>query len=272
MAVKGTWIRYEDQIGYFAVPGRGDGPFPAVVVIQEIGGVNEHIEDVTRRIAAAGYAALAPDLFAEGGERPAPLTRERISEMFAFSAKLPPGSMFDPAKRQEALGALPEGDRARLTETFTAVTSFTAPDKRETLVPALRAAVRHLRTRQPQTQGQRVGCVGFCMGGGLSALLACEEEELSCAAVYYGMTPPPDKLSRITCPVMAFYGALDQRVNAGIPAFEQGMKATGAPYERHVYDGAAHSFFNDDAPSYNVTAARDSYTKLLGFFLKNLGG
>ena len=62
MPLKSEWIKYGDQAGYFAVPERKALPLPGVVVIQEIGGVNDNIEDITRQIAAAGYAALAPDI------------------------------------------------------------------------------------------------------------------------------------------------------------------------------------------------------------------
>ena len=96
MAIRGEWIRYGDGSGYFAKPERAAGSLPGVIVIQEVGGVNEHIEDVTRRVAAAGYAALAPDLFAVDGARPEALTKERISEAFGYAATLPPGTMFDP--------------------------------------------------------------------------------------------------------------------------------------------------------------------------------
>ena len=67
MAIKGEWVRYGDEVGYLALPEQAAAPLPGVLVIQEIGGVNEQIEDVTRRIAAAGYVALAPDLFAVSG-------------------------------------------------------------------------------------------------------------------------------------------------------------------------------------------------------------
>ena len=75
MAIKSEWVHYGDQIGYLARPERAAAPLPGVVVIQEAWGVNEQIEDVTRRIAAAGYLALAPDLFAVKGERPPALGR-----------------------------------------------------------------------------------------------------------------------------------------------------------------------------------------------------
>jgi carboxymethylenebutenolidase len=272
MAIKSEWIRYGEGSGYFARPEKATTPVPGVLVIQEIGGVNEHIEDVTRRIAAAGYAALAPDLFAVGGKRPAALTTERVAEAFDFGATLPPGTMFDPAARGAALAKLSEADRLTIGETFDQMFSFAAPGRSESLMEPLHRAFRHLREERTEARGQKVACVGFCMGGGLSALLACEEPELSGAAVFYGMTPPAEKISHIACPVIAFYGAMDQRVNAGIPGFQESMRAAGKSYEHHIYEGAGHAFFNDDGPRYDVKAARDSYARLLAFFAKALSG
>ncbi len=271
MAIREEWIEFGDDRGWFAVPARASTPVPAVIVIQEIFGVNAHIKDVTRRIAAAGYAALAPDLFSSGGRRPAPVTDERIAEALAFGARLPPGGMFNASVRDAELAKLPDAQRVRIAETMQAIRSHASPDKAQALLAPLRSAFRHLREERPETRGEPVACVGFCMGGGLSALLACEEPELAGAAVYYGVTPPPDRIARIACPVIGFYGALDQRVNAGIPAFEEAMRAGGKPYERHVYEGAGHAFFNDDGP-YDVKAARDSWMRLMGFFAKVLTG
>jgi carboxymethylenebutenolidase len=272
VAIKGEWISYGQGSGYFARPEKAALPLPGVLVIQEVGGVNDNIMDLTRRIAAAGYAALAPDLFAVDGTRPEKLTKERISEAFAFAGRLPPGTMFDPAGRAAALATLPEAEARKISESFAEIFSYAAPGRTELLVPPLVLAYRHLREERPETRGQRVGCVGFCMGGSLSALLACEESQLSGAAVFYGNAPPPEKIPAIGCPVIAFYGAKDQRVNAGIPAFEGAMKAAGKSMEHHIYEGAGHAFMNDDAPSYDVSAARDAWLRLLGFFAEHLAG
>jgi len=272
MGIKGEWISYGEGAGYFAKPEKAAPPLPGVLVIQEIGGVNGHIEDVTRRIAAAGYAALAPDLYAAEGKRPDALTRERIGEAFGLAARLPPGTMFDPAAREVELAKLEEAERRRIGETFGQMFSFAAPEKRGSLMGPLTRAFRHLHEERIETRGRKIACVGFCMGGGLSALLACEEPELSGAAVFYGMTPPAEKIATAACPVIAFYGAKDQRVNAGIPGFQDGMRAVGKSFEHYIYEGAGHAFFNDDAPSYDVKAARDSYARLLAFFSKVLSG
>jgi carboxymethylenebutenolidase len=272
MAIKGEWIRYGDESGYLAYPDHAALPLPGVIVIQEVFGVEDHIEDVSRRIAAAGYVALAPDLYAKNGRRPDALARERIAEAVEVGSTLPPGTLLDPKARETALASLPEEKRLRIVDTVTHMYDFRTPGRIEGFVEKLILASRALRHERSETRGKKVACVGFCMGGGLSALLACEEEDLAGAAIYYGNTPPPEKLARLKAPVIGFYGELDQRVNAGIPAFTDGLARQGRAYEHKVYPRATHAFFNDTRPSYNVDAARDSWAKLMDFFNRNLGG
>ena len=263
MPVHAEWVNYDDCSGFLARPEGVEAGLPGVVVIQEIWGVDEHIEDVTRRLAGAGYAALAPDLFAHRGERPEPLARQRIREVQAFMNKLPPAGWVDPLVRATALAELPEPERSRVEESRAAL--WGGLGQMDRFLPALRAAVRHLRTGCPESSGQSVACVGFCMGGGLSALLACEEPELAGAAIFYGQGAPLERVPAIPCPVVGFYGGLDARVNAGLPAFAEAMRTHGKRFEYQVYEGAAHGFFNDTRPVYAVAAARDAYARLLAF-------
>ena len=263
MPVHAEWLRFGEHTGYFARPERVAAPLPAVLVIQEVWGVDPHIEDVTRRLAQAGYAAFAPDLLWRDGGRPAVLARERVAEVQAFMGSVPPTAWADEKVRNEALARLPgaEGDRIEATRkalwgTLGDLGAF---------VPLLRDAVRFLKTEVPATLDQPVACVGFCMGGGLSALLACEEPELAGAAIFYGSAPPLDRIPAIACPVVGFYGGLDARVNAGLPAFAEGMRAAGKRFDHHVYEGAAHAFFNDTRPVYHVGATRDATWRLLQF-------
>jgi carboxymethylenebutenolidase len=270
MSLKTEWIRHGQYSGYFAVPEKAALPLPAVIVFQEIMGVNEHIEDVTRRIAAAGYAALAPDMYSVNGERLPPLTRERIGETFAFLQKQPPTVWSNPEARATELAKLPSGEKERIGETFGKL--FGSMGKMDAFTPQMRSAFNYLVSERPETKGQKIGCVGFCMGGGLSALLSCEEPSLSAAAVFYGNAPGSDKIGQTQCPVIAFYGGNDQRVNAGIPGFAESMKQAGRKFEHHVYPGANHAFFNDTAAVYDVKAARDAFAKLLTFFSQTLAG
>jgi carboxymethylenebutenolidase len=268
MPVSSEWIQYGDQRGFFAWPQRAAQPLPAVIVIQEIWGVEAQIEDVTRRIAASGYAALAPDLFAQAGSRPPALSVERIGMAQQFSLTAPPGAMFDPTVREAALASLPADQGEAIRETIGAI--MAQLPKQPAMVAQLRQALGHLRRERTQTKGQPVGCVGFCMGGGLSALLACEEPELEAAAIYYGNSPAPEQAAKIRCPIIAFHAETDQRILAGLPAFEATLKAKGVKYEAHVYHGAHHGFFNEIGRVYSVDAARDSWRRLLGFFQAEL--
>jgi carboxymethylenebutenolidase len=266
MPVATEWVRFGEHLGYLARPGGVTTALPGVVVIQEIWGVDAHIEDVTERLAAAGYAALAPDLFAVGGHRPETLERARVQEVQAFVNTLPPGGWMDPAIRGAALAPRLEADRLRIESSCAAMLGNLG--KMDRFLPALRASVRHLREAAPN---QKVACVGFCMGGGLSALLACEEPELGGTAMFYGSAPSAERLASIACPVIGFYGAGDMRINAGLPAFSEAMRTAGKRFESHVYEGAGHAFFNDTRPSYHVGATRDSFSRLLEFLRTTIG-
>jgi carboxymethylenebutenolidase len=243
---------------------RATPPLPAVLVIQEAWGVDAHIEDVVARFAKAGYLTLAPDLFADNGERPAHFSRPRMEALKEFINKMPPSAWSDPKAREEALAKLPEPSRSEVGESLGALTS--AMGKMDSHVAKLLVATSYLRSENPISRGAKVGSVGFCMGGILSARLACADLMLAAAVIYYGNAPPPDQIANIACPVLGFYGQLDTRVNAGLPEFVSGMQRLGKRFEHHVYEGAAHAFFNDTRPSYNALASRDAFARTLEFF------
>ena len=267
MAIRSEWVRYGDQLGYLALPEHAATPLPGVVVIHDLLGLNDHVEDVTRRIAAAGYAALAPDLFASAGGRPAPLIEERIQEAMTFLSRLSGAARSDRAAREAELAKLPEPERLRIGESIGQLFAFAAPGRWDGLVRALRKAVRYLRWERPETLGQKVAC----MGEELSILLACGEPELSGAAVFYAIAPPAAKLAEIRCPLIAFYGANDTHASTCIPGFAEAMREAGKCFEYHIYEGAGRGFFCDTKPNYyDVRASRDAFARLLTFFLKAL--
>jgi len=279
MSIATDWLNYgpNREHGAFAAwPERAAIPLPAVVVIQEIWGLDTHIEDVTRRFAQSGYVAFAPDLYAKAGARPAPLTRERVAELQAFLNQLPPASwtavLMDPKARDAEFAKRPSGERTRLGETMATLFGALASGgmKLDEYVPSLVAATAFLRQDFPRTRGQKVGAVGFCMGGGLAALLACHDPELAAAAIFYGSAPPAPLIPSIRCPVAGFYGALDRRITDGVPAFAEAMQEAGKTFESHVYDGAQHAFFNDTRPSYEVRAARDAFARVLELLRRTL--
>ena len=247
------------------MPTAGATRLPAIVLVQEIWGVDEHIQDLAERLAGAGYLVLAPDLYSLGGARPAALQAPRGAAVKAFLDTIPPSSWWDEAARTEALSAMPADEGGPLAATFAALF---APRDRQGLVAVLRDAVRHLLA-DPECTG-RVGSAGFCMGGGLSAQLACAEPELAAAVIFYGASPTPADLAGLGCPVLGFYGGEDPRITATVPELAAAMEAAGKQYEWHVYDGAPHAFFNDSRRSYHADAARDAWARLLGFFAAHL--
>jgi carboxymethylenebutenolidase len=268
MAIQSEWLRYGgDYAGLLCRPERALGPLPAVLVLQEAWGVDGHIEDVTRRFAAAGYAAFAPDLYSRGTQRPTALSRERLAEMLAFMNTLPPTAWSDPAARETELEKRPEAERARIAESLTSLFAGLATLERH--VPQVLETTRYLREDCAPTRGQKVASVGFCMGGALSGLLACHDGLLAAAVIFYGSSPRADLAAKIVCPVLGFYGGLDPRITDQVPAFAQEM--AGKAFEWHVYEGARHAFFNDGRASYDPRAARDAFVRTLTLLRDVLG-
>lgn len=273
MSFKAEWARFgkdAQHSGFCAWPERALAPLPGLVVIQEVWGVDAHIEDLTLRFAKAGYVALAPDLFAEAGERPASLSRPRLDEIKAFiDTTRPPFAWNDPAAREQALANVPEPRRSEMKESFSTLVA-SALGHTEGFMPRLLDAAEYLRSERPMSRGAKVGAVGYCLGGGLAARLACADPKLSAAVIFYGNAPPSGQIPNITCPVLGLYGGLDTRINAGLAEFSSAMAQHGKRFESHVFEGAKHAFFNDTRPSYDAKASREAFARTLEFLRREL--
>jgi carboxymethylenebutenolidase len=216
-------ISYAGGSGYFARP-KAEGKYPGVVVIHENRGLNPHIKDVTRRMAAEGFAALAPDYLADLGSTPN-----------------------DADKARDIIGTL----------------------KPEAILATSRAALAAVKAN-PASNGKS-GAVGFCWGGGVMNDLAVGDQTLSAGVAYYGSQPAVENVPKITAPLLLHYAALDQRINAGIPAFEAALKANKKTYEIYMYEGANHAFNNDtNAARYNKVAAELAWRRTVDFLKKNV--
>jgi carboxymethylenebutenolidase len=277
MELATEWLDLDSPAGqvsaYFARPVPAREPVPGVLVIQEVWGVDGHIQDVAARFATAGYAALAPDLYSAAGGRPPALSAERVEQAKAFLNTMPPPEwtavLGDETARAKALATLPGNEGKHVGETLGALFGRARGDVSRHLV-VLRAAANFLRSR-PSCGRRAVGSVGFCMGGGLSALLACEEPELRAAVVFYGSSPSAEQVGRIRCPVRGFYGHDDPGIVAGLPAFDGALGEARVDHELRVYPNTPHAFFNDTRPSYRPEAARDAWARTLAFFAETLG-
>jgi carboxymethylenebutenolidase len=132
-----------------------------------------------------------------------------------------------------------------------------------------KAAVAYLKSR-PDGNG-KVGAIGFCWGGGAVNNLAVNEPNLSAGVAYYGGQPRAEDVPKIQAALMLHYGGLDERINAGIPAYEAALKQAGKTYEIYVYEGANHAFNNDtNAARYDKEAADLAWRRTVGFLKKNL--
>jgi carboxymethylenebutenolidase len=132
-----------------------------------------------------------------------------------------------------------------------------------------KAAVAYLKSR-PDGNG-KVGAMGFCWGGGAVNNLAVNEPGLNAGVAYYGGQPKAEDVPKINAAMMMHYGGLDERINAGIPAYEAALKQAGKTYEIYVYEGANHAFNNDTgAARYNKEAADLAWSRTIGFLKKNL--
>lgn len=125
----------------------------------------------------------------------------------------------------------------------------------------------------PATVGDRVGVVGFCMGGQLALFAACVDDRIAGCIDYYGIHPKvkPD-LENLHAPVLGFFAEHDEHVPQGaVQQLDDDLTRLNKPHEFITYKGVHHAFFNDDRPTvYGKIAAEDSWEKAMGFFHAHL--
>jgi carboxymethylenebutenolidase len=117
------------------------------------------------------------------------------------------------------------------------------------------------------------GCVGFCWGGAMSNNLAVNVPNLKAAVAFYGRQPEAAEVLKIKAAVQLHYASLDERINAGMAAYETALKAAGIRYEQYLYEGVNHAFHNDTSTArYNEAAAKLAWQRTISFWDKNLKG
>jgi len=139
---------------------------------------------------------------------------------------------------------------------------------RDTLVNDFVAALEYLRGHADCTGS--VGAVGFCFGGGMVNQLAARLPELDAGVAFYGSQVPADQVPRIEAPLLLHYAGIDERINAGWPAYEAALRENGVEYEAYVYEGANHGFNNDTTPRFDADAAERAWRRTLDFFEAHL--
>jgi carboxymethylenebutenolidase len=217
-----------NMTGHLARP--AGGRHPAVLVIMEAFGLNDHIKGVADRIAAKGYVALAPDIY----------------------HRQPNGVV--------GYDQLPEAIRL--------MTSVTDAQ----ILADVSAAIATLQA-DSGVDGARIGITGFCMGGRISFLSACNLPAIKAAAPFYGggIGGLLDQADKISCPLLLFFGDQDPFIpNQEVAKITQTLADLKKNAEVKVYAGAPHGFFCDERDSYRPDAARDAWDRLGTFFNKHL--
>ncbi len=212
-----------ENIGYLALPASGSGQ--GVIVLQEWWGLVPHIKEVADRFAAAGYVALAPDLY-EGETATSP---------------------DEAGRRLMALNI-------------------------EQTAQKLQTAADYLLNLDAVTSN-KLGVVGFCMGGQLALLAATVSQSIGAVVDFYGIHPNvhPD-FSKLNAPVLGIFGEDDNSVPpATVKQLESQIQQAGGAIETHIYPNTSHAFFNNTRPEvYNAEAAADAWNKTLNFFQTHL--
>ena len=218
--------------GYYARPA-GAGPFPVVLVIEEIFGVHEHIKDLCRRLAKAGYVAVAPELFARQGD---------LSKMTDVQAivrdvisKAPDDQVMKDLDAAASWAGANKGDLGRM-----AVTGFCRGGRNTWFYaahnPALKAAVAWYGP----------------VGGATSPI---QPQTVI------------DVADKIGCPVLGLYGGADTSIPVeSVQAAAAKAKAAGKTVEIVVFPDAPHGFNADYRPSYRKEAAEDGWGRMLAWF------
>jgi len=221
-----------DLPAFHAMPAEG-GPFPAILVVQEIFGVHEHIKDVCRRFAKLGYLAVAPELYARQGDLS---TLSDIEDIRKIVAKVPDEQVM--ADLDAAAAWIRASGRANVEKV--GITGFCWGGRIVWLYAA--------HSRQVQA--------GVAWYGRLAG-----------KASYLQPVHPVDIARDLKAPVLGLYGGSDQ----GIPLetvdqMKNALKAAGSPSTIVVYPDAPHAFFADYRPSYRQEAAEDGWRRLLAWF------
>jgi carboxymethylenebutenolidase len=232
-------VKYEDKEGempaYRAMPEKG-GPFPVILVVEEIFGVHEHIKDLCRRLAKVGYFAVAPELFARQGDV-SKITE--IRDILPIVQKAPDAQVMSDLDSTVVWAKKSgKGDTAKL-----GITGFCWGGRIVWLYAA-------------HSKDLKAGVAWY-------GRLVGESDKLH-------PKHPLDLVADLKAPVLGLYGAADQGIPVDtVEKMQKALKEAKKPCEIVLYPDTPHAFNADYRPSYRKEAAEDGWKKMLAWFKKN---
>lgn len=223
----------------------GDGPWPAVIIYMDAFGVRPALIDVAQRLAENGYLAVLPDIFYRSMPYDIPA----------------PAEVFAKGEFREIIGPL---------------MAKTGPGK---AAADTGAYLDYLDTRS-DVKGDKIGTVGFCMGGGMALSAAGTwPDRIAAAASFHGGNLASDKPDspHLLAPKMKaeIYVAGADKDDSYPPEMHEKLKRAfdeaGVNYRAEIYEGALHGWMKPDFPIYNEEAAERGWREMLALFARNLG-
>lgn len=212
----------------YLVGAAGKGPRPAIIVVQEWWGLNDHVKDIARRFAQEGYIAIAPDLYSRLGHRVTTDSNEA-------------GKLMGSLRQEEGL-------------------------------KDLNATLAYLQSL-PEVNRDKIGVIGFCMGGSYALMLPCVNQAVKAAVPFYGQVPSPDlPIKNLASPILYIYGEDDGWITkTDVQRLANALKKYGKQGEIKTYPSAPHAFFNDTRKDvYKPAEAKDAWARTLAFFKQHL--
>ncbi|BDR91084.1 dienelactone hydrolase family protein [Vulcanisaeta souniana] len=257
------YIRYRTSDGseLTAFQATPDTPYKsAVIVIHEIFGITEFIKNTTKRLAGLGYLAIAPNLYSRNASV---FTEQNIAGIMRRFWSLPPERRADPKAINELMSTLSQTEREIVQEL--------AINRETTEERMVRDIVDTHNYVKSTYRVERMGIIGFCMGGGL-AFEASTRAPFDASVIYYGRNPRNiNDIAKIKGAILTIYASEDPAINQGIPDLIKAVLTHKPRFEMAFYPGTYHAFATEGGPAYNEVAAKDAWERTVNFFRKHLG-
>lgn len=250
-ALEEDWKNIDEGVPAFVVqPQTTEAPWPGLIIIHSVIGIDQQMLDLARSFGKAGYLAVIPSLYAND-----PGYKLHQQGHIELAAHMGP----DPARHAEFLAR-------HSVETQNAIRRAREWISGRPVQTYINAVISALKYLQGRPDVREIGAFGFCMGGRLVGELAATGADFGAGVIHYGSPPPLDLVPRIKAPLEGHYASTDTPITGKIPAFAEAMNSAGKEFAYYIYDGD-HGFSLADN---NPTAKRASMNRSRAFLDRHL--